>query len=123
MRIVKYFFVGGAATAVDFGIFALFASYLGYPWFIVSICSMIAGTLTNYFLSIRYVFRSGSRHSKHLEVAGVFIVSGLGILANQFILYIAIEWLKLGLMLSKCIATGIVFFWNYLGRSKLVFSK
>jgi len=39
MQIVKYFFVGGAATAVDFGIFAFFAGYLGYPWFVVSICS------------------------------------------------------------------------------------
>lgn len=121
MRIVKYFFVGGAAAVVDIGLFSIFASYLGWPWAPVSIATFILATLTNYFLSIRFVFESGARHKKHVEVFGVFIVSGLALLVNQLVLYLAIEILGWHLIFSKIVATGVVFFWNYYGRSKFVF--
>ena len=121
MRIVKYFFVGGAAAAVDIGLFSIFAGYLGWPWAPVSIATFILATLTNYFLSIQFVFESGARHKKHVEVFGVFIVSGLALLVNQIILYLAIEIFGWHLIFSKIVATGAVFFWNYYGRSKFVF--
>jgi len=121
MRIVKYFFVGGTAAVVDIGLFSIFASYLGWPWIPVSIATFTLATLTNYFLSIQFVFESGSRHKKHIEVIGVFIVSILALLVNQLVLYVSIEMLGLHLILSKIIATGVVFFWNYYGRSKFVF--
>lgn len=121
MRIVKYFFVGGTAAVVDIGLFAIFAGYLGLPWIPVSIATFILATLVNYLLSIRFVFESGVRHQKHVELAGVFVVSGLALLVNQLALYIAIELLGLQLIISKIIATGVVFFWNYYGRSKFVF--
>jgi len=122
MRIIKYFFVGGIAAVVDIGFFSLFASYLGWPWIPVSIATFILATLTNYFLSIQFIFESGSRHKKHAEVIGVFIVSAFALLVNQLILYIAIELFNLHLIFSKIIATGVVFFWNYYGRSKFIFS-
>ena len=121
MRIVKYFFVGGAAAFIDIGLFSIFASYLGWPWIPVSIATFIIATLTNYLLSIQFVFESGARHKKHVEVFGVFIVSSLAILVNQLVLYVAIEILGWHLIFSKIVATGVVFFWNYFGRSKFVF--
>jgi len=121
MRILKYFFVGGAAATVDIGLFSIFASYLSWPWIPVSIATFIFATLTNYFLSIRFVFESGSRYKKHIEVIGVFIVSVLALLVNQLALYISIEVFNWHLIFSKIVATGVVFFWNYYGRSKFVF--
>jgi putative flippase GtrA len=121
MRIVKYFFVGGAAAVVDIGLFSIFASYLSWPWVPVSITTFILATLTNYFLSIQFVFESGTRHKKYVEVFGVFIVSGLALLVNQIVLYLAIEILGWHLIFSKIVATSVVFFWNYYGRSKFVF--
>lgn len=121
MRIVRYFFVGGTAAVVDIGLFTIFAGYLGWPWIPVSIATFILATLVNYSLSIRFVFDSGLRHKKHIEVMGVFVVSALALLVNQLALYLAIELAGLNLILSKLIATGVVFFWNYFGRSKFVF--
>ncbi|MBT8537124.1 GtrA family protein [Polynucleobacter paneuropaeus] len=121
MRIVRYLFVGGTAAVVDIGLFSLFAGYLGWPWIPVSVVTFILATLTNYFLSIQFVFESGARHKKHVEMLGVFIVSGLALLVNQVVLYLAIEILGWHLILSKIVATGIVFFWNYYGRSKFIF--
>ena len=121
MRIIRYFFVGGTAAVVDIGLFTLFASYLGFPWLPVSVCTFILATLVNYLLSIRFVFDSGARHKKHVEVLGVFAISTLALLVNQLVLYIAIEQLGWHLVFSKIVATGTVFFWNYFGRSKLIF--
>jgi len=121
MRLFKYFFVGGFAAIIDIGLFSLFASYLGLPWIPVSIFTFILATLVNYFLSIQIVFKSGVRHQKHVELIGVFIVSTLALLVNQAVLYVGIEILGLQLIISKIIATGTVFFWNYFGRSKFIF--
>ena len=121
MRLIKYFFVGGAAAAVDIGLFSLFTIFLGFSWFSVSIYTFLLATLVNYLLSIRFVFESGARYPKHVEILGVFVISALALLVNQIVLYIAIEWLDLHLIFSKIIATGTVFFWNYFGRSRLIF--
>lgn len=121
MQILRYFFVGGTAAIVDIGLFSLFANYLGFPWLPVSICTFLLATLVNYLLSIQFVFESGVRHKKHVEVLGVFAISGLALLVNQLVLYVAIEQLGWHLIVSKIVATGTVFFWNYFGRSKLIF--
>jgi len=122
MKILKYFLVGGVAASVDIGLFYYFASHLGWPWLPVSIASFIIATLVNYFISIRFVFKSGLRYKWHLEIAGVFLVSGFALALNQLILYSLIEVFEWNLLLSKIVATAIVFFWNYFGRSKFIFT-
>jgi putative flippase GtrA len=121
LRIIKYFFVGGAAAFVDISLFSLFANYLGFYWFLVSICTFLLATLVNYLLSIRFVFESGARHQKHIEIIGVFAISAVALFVNQVVLYIAIERLGMHLIISKIIATSVVFFLNYFGRSRLIF--
>jgi putative flippase GtrA len=121
MQIIKYFFVGGTAAAVDIGLFSIFAGYFGWPWIPVSIVTFTLATLTNYFLSIQFVFESGARHQKHIEIICVFAISFLALLINQLILYIAIERFGWQLVVSKIIATGSVFIWNYFARSRLIF--
>jgi len=123
MRLIKYFFVGGAAAIVDIGLFTLFASYLAWPWLPVSIVTFILATAINYFLSIKFVFESGIKHTKSVEIIGVFGISTLALLVNQAVLYMAIEWFDWNLVISKITATGTVFFWNYFGRSKLIFAQ
>jgi putative flippase GtrA len=121
MKIVRYFFVGGVAAAVDISLFAIFAGYLKFSWVIVSIITFIIATLVNYFLSIGVVFKSGSRYKKHQEILGVFIVSSLALILNQTFLYLFIEKMNLHLVISKCLTTGMLFLWNYYGRKKFVF--
>lgn len=121
MRILKYFLVGGTASVVDIGLFSVFSGVLGWPWVPVSIVTFLLATLVNCYLSIHFVFESGVRHKKHVEVMGVFVVSGLALLVNQTMLYFFIEIIGFHLITSKILATGFVFFWNYFGRSKFVF--
>ena len=121
MKILRYFFVGAIAALVDISLFTIFASYLKFPWAIVSVITFIIATLANYLLSIRFVFKSGSRYKKHHEILGVFIVSTLALLLNQMFLYLFIEKMNLHLVISKCLTTGMLFLWNYYGRKRFVF--
>jgi putative flippase GtrA len=120
-RIARYFVVGGVAACVDIGLFMLFAKGMGLPYLRVSAATFVAATLVNYWLSIRFVFVSGQRFRRRWEVALVFAVSAVGLALNQAILALAVERLGTGLLAAKLLATGTVFFWNYLARRLLVF--
>ncbi len=122
MKIIRYFFVGAIAALIDIGLFGIFASYLKFPWFIVSVATFTIATLANYFLSIRFVFKSGSKYQKHHEILGVFIVSTLALLLNQLFLFLFIEKMNVHLVIAKCITTGMLFLCNYLGRKRFIFS-
>ena len=121
MRIVRYFFVGAAAAAVDIGLFTVFARLLGYNYLVVAGCTFVVATLVNYLLSVRHVFESGARFGRSGEVALVFAVSAIGLAINQGVLFVAVDKLGLDMVLSKILATGVVFLWNYQLRANLVF--
>ena len=119
--ISRYFVVGGVATCVDVGLFMLFAQWMGLPYLRVAACTFVVATLVNYLLSVRFVFVSGLRFGRRSEIALVFLVSGIGLALNQAILFAAVEFGGLPLLVSKLSATAIVFFWNYLARRHFVF--
>ena len=121
MRIARYFLVGGTAAAVDIGIFAIFAKTLGYNYLVVGAVGFMLGVMVNYLLSVRHVFESGARFKKHEEIGWVYLISGVGLLVNQLVLYVGIDQLGMEMMLTKLFATGSVFFWNYGARAHFVF--
>lgn len=122
MKIVKYFFVGGISAIIDVGLFSFFTGYFNWPWLPVSVITFILATLVNYYLSIFFVFQSGIRYRKKQEIFRVFVISSLALVINQIILFISIEIFELNPIKSKILATGSVFFWNYFGRSRLIFN-
>jgi putative flippase GtrA len=106
---------------VDIGLFMLFAKQLGFPYLRVAAATFILATLVNYLLSVRFVFASGQRFGKGWEITLVYVVSAIGLALNQVILSVAVETVGLGLLSSKLVATGTVFFWNYLARRLFIF--
>lgn len=119
-RIVKYFFAGGCAAAVDIGIFLALIS-LGLHYWLAAILSFIIATAANLFLSVHFVFPD-RRTSRTQAALGVYLISGVGLLLNLFILWIGIEQLGSSPVAAKLTATGLVFFWNYFARKQYVFN-
>jgi putative flippase GtrA len=117
----RYFVVGGICACVDIGLFMLFAKGLGLPYLRVAAGTFVIATLLNYFLSVRFVFVSGTRFTRRWEVALVFLVSGMGLAVNAAVLWFGVEMAHVGLLFSKLAATGVVFFWNYFSRRVLIF--
>jgi putative flippase GtrA len=121
VRILRYFIVGGVAATVDIGFFFLFAKLAGFNYLVVSPLGFVLATGVNYRLSIRHVFQSGVRFSQRREIFLVYVVSAVGLLINQLVLYFLVDQVGAELMLSKLTATVTVFFWNYWMRSNYVF--
>ena len=121
MRIVRYFFAGGAAALVDWSIFWLLTNVLHMPYQLAAVISFVVATFTNYLLSIRFVFESGVRYSKGRETALIYVVSAIGLGINLLILQVLVAVFAFNLMLAKVSATAVVFLWNYFARAKLVF--
>jgi putative flippase GtrA len=120
-RFVRYFLVGGTAAAVDIGLFlGLISIGWSYQW--AGILGFTIATAVNFLLAKRYVFhdRNGKRMQ---EIVGTYLVSGVGLLLNQFILWICIERILLSALFGKLVATGMVFFWNYFIRNLYVFKN
>lgn len=121
-QFVKYFFVGGLSALVDFIIFSIFY-YVIKNWLISGLISFCIATFINYHLSTQFVFKGGKRFKKFQEVLLIYMVSLIGFVVNQSILFLMIEKIYFNVYLSKIVVTGIVFIWNFNARKYLVFSK
>jgi putative flippase GtrA len=123
MKVIRYAFVGGTASLVDFSVFAIFAKWLGFNYLWVGAAGFVLATAVNYVLSIRHVFVSGACFRRELEIVLVFAVSAVGLGINQLILYVGIGKLGTEMLLTKVFATGVVFLWNYTARNHFVFRQ
>ena len=121
IRVAKYFGVGAVAAAVDLSLFSLFAGVLGYNYLVVGCVTFVLATAANYALSVRYVFESGVRFVRRHEIVLVFAVSAIGLVLNQLVLYFGVEFARFNVIVSKVLATAMVFGWNYLARANFVF--
>ena len=121
-RIARYFAVGGVAAAVDISFFFVFAKVLQFNYLAVAATGFVIATLVNYVVSIRWVFESDIRFRKSQELALVYLASAIGLALHLGVLFVAVQGLALELMLSKVIATGSVFLWNFGIRNHFIFS-
>jgi putative flippase GtrA len=120
-KFIKYFIVGGIAALINIIIFFIFAKVLRFNYFAIGALAFIVATFINYILSIKYIFKSGIRFDKQKELFWIYIVSIIGLIENEVILYLFINLLHAEIMISQIIAIGIVFIWNYIARNNFVF--
>lgn len=143
---LRYALVGGIAFLVDFGVFWLFRDviFAGKDTDLIIVISTTAGFIVgitvNYLLSMRIVFTTEKQQEqgKNARAVLIFIIVGLIGLGLTNLL----QWLgeakllvtefgkKLdellfdqGKLLVRCVVSGIVLIWNYVGRKVLVFKK
>jgi putative flippase GtrA len=121
IQIIRYLAIGGTAAVVNLGIFFVFAKLLGLNYMIVGAVAFAIATLVNYELSVRHVFESGIRFEKKQEIFWIYVVSLVGMGIDLVTLYICISIFQVEMMMSKVVATGVVFFWNYYARKHFVF--
>lgn len=117
-RLIKYFFVGGAAAVVDIGLFlALLSAEASVQ--AAGTVSFLVATLVNFILARRFVF--ADRQGGRSRLIATYAVSFVGLLLNQWVLWIGTERFQWPPLAAKLLATGLVFFWNYGIRNYYVF--
>ena len=80
------------------------------------------GVSLNYFISRSWVF-TGGKYSYSVEFLGFFITGGIGLVINQIVLWVFVDFLSLEYRISKVIAIFIVIFWNFATKKYLIFKN
>ena len=107
IQFVRYFFVGGFAFIVDFGLLYILTEYAGLHYLLSANLSFIAGLVVNYIISCIWVFNNSKFRNRIVE----------------FLFFAAIGVVGIGThyMFSKIVAAAMVYLWNFFARKYLVF--
>ena len=121
-NLILYVFVGGSAALVNWAVFYVCLEKFAIAYMLAGFMAFVLATLWNFILAKRFIFKD-SKHSLLKESALIYIVSFLGLCLDMGVLYMCVEWLKLDEMLSKIIATGIAFFFNFSIRNFIIYKE
>lgn len=121
-QFLKYLLVGGGATLVEWALFWLLDEQLTMHHQWATVVAYTASTFVNWGLGRLFVFKESERGAA-AEIAGVYLAALIGLLLNMGIMYVLVDALGWNEMLSKVLATGLVFVWNFLIRRLAIYRK
>lgn len=122
-QLIRYTFVGGFAFIVDFGTLFLLTEYLNLHYLVSAAIAFILGLVTNYFLSIGWVFTRHTVSDKRIEFI-VFTLIGLaGLGLNELFLWLFTDLAGMYYLISKILTAVLVYLWNFFVRKLILFNK
>lgn len=120
---VIYFFVGLGATLVEWGLFGVLTNGFAINYLLATTTAMFVSTFANWALGRIFLYRRQSRDKIVLEMAQVYLASLVGWLTNMVLMWIMVGTMGMPQMLSKIIATGVTFLYNYFIRKLVIYKK
>lgn len=125
-QFISYFAVGGVSALVEWFSFWFLGRVFAFEYIPATALAFILSTTTNWFLGRTFTFKdSDLSKNKPKEILQVFGVSGIGLLMNIGLMYLFVTVIGLNTELlktvSKIMATGIVFIWNFLARKLWIY--
>jgi putative flippase GtrA len=122
IQLLRYIFVGGIAYAVDFGSLFFLTEVVKIHYLISAAIAFILGLLTNYILSIFWVFAKRTLTSKQMEFLIFAIIGLVGLGLNEGIIWFFTALIHFHYLMSKVISAIVVFFWNFFARKRILFN-
>ena len=121
-QMIKYTFVGGSASVIDIGTLYFLTEKVNLHYTISAAISFTLGLITNYVMSIFWVFTKRSTNSKIIEFISFTLIGIAGLALNELIMVFFTEVLFLYYLASKIISSIVVYFWNFFVRKLLLFN-
>ena len=119
-KIIRFSVVGGIATIIDFAFLYIFKEFLNINIIIANTLSFIISVTYNYIASITWVFNVNKNKNKNVQFILFIVLSVVGLIINNIILYILTDKLNIYYLISKVIATIIVMIFNFVTRKKFL---
>lgn len=118
-QFLRYLVVAFVGLGFDFGTLVLLREVAEVHYLIAAAGGFIAGLIVNYFLSAKYVFSNPKikSHAMNFGLFGLIGLVGLGILS--LLMWILTSGLGVNYIISKVLATVVVYMWNFFARRKL----
>ena len=112
-QILLYFIVGLVATFAEWGVFYVLDICLGWHYILATTAAFSISTFVNWLAGRMLLFKNGDPKGIIHELISIYAISCIGLLCNFAILWVSIDCLGVNDMLSKVLATGMVFFGNF----------
>lgn len=122
-QIVKFGIVGVICFGIDYGLMVLLTEVGGLDYLLSCGVSFSISVVVNYLLSMRFVFVSREGNSKAKEFSLFVILSIVGLLLTEMLMWLSVERLEFHYMLSKVAVTGIVMVFNFVTRKAFLEEK
>jgi len=123
ITLIKYLIVGGVSFIFDFLLFAFFLQVLDIYYLYSATLSFVFATSLNFYLSQNYAFKGLQKFSSINTLGLIFLVSAGGLLISMSFLYAFYEWFLINVFISKVLAAGTAFIFNYSLRRFLIFKN
>jgi putative flippase GtrA len=127
IQLFRSLFVGGVATVVDFLVAALVRELLGGNDVISNASGFVFGLITNYLISILWVFK---KHNMNIakEFAIFTVIGIIGLFINTGIVFVLGKmWnsdeVRIMFYVAKLIATLITLIWNFAARKIILYKN
>ena len=115
----RYFWAGGLATLADFAVLLLLTEVFDINYLWSNLIAVSVGLVMSYVLCVRWVFLDRRYNRVVLEFPLFVLTCIIGLLLNELLLWIFVEFGGIDYVLAKVIVTGVVFFVNF-GVKKVV---
>lgn len=116
----KFGIVGFLAFLIDYGLLAFLTECFGVNYLISATIGFTVSVVFNYLASMRFVFTHKEGLSKRKEFTIFVLLSIVGLLLNNSIMWAGVELVHGHYLIVKLFATAIVMLWNFGTRKKFL---
>ena len=102
-QIGNFAWVGGLAFLIDWALLYVFTDWIGIHYLISNALSFTIATIINFFMSVRWVFDVADGHKKRSDFWVFFVLSVVGLLISQVLMYVFVDLCGIYYMLSKAL--------------------
>ena len=117
----RYLFAGAAGFSADLLVLFILTHYLDVYYLLSAMVSFMAGITITYLVSIKWVFGRRSGYGRRKEFAIFSLIGVIGLLITLASMWLLTDILHIYFLISKIVATVLVYFWNFSARKKLLF--
>nr|WP_239058232.1 GtrA family protein [Bacteroides sp. 214] len=123
MQLVRYTFVGGFAFIIDFSLLWFFTEICHLHYLISATLSFLAGLITNFILSTKWVFNNSKVANKKLEFLLFGLIGAVGLGLNDLFMWLLTEYGNAHYLVSKIGVVFVVYLWNFFARKYLLYKN
>ena len=116
-----YIFLGGLATLLDWGSFAIGVYILDLHYVLSVIVSFCVGAISNFSLNKYFNFKDDYK-KVHYQFFAYLLVALVGLFITILLMYIFIDLLFMEKIISRILTSGIVFIYSFLGHKFFTFN-
>lgn len=120
--LLLYLVVGIIATLTEWILFWALDGLLALHYVPATVIAYLLSTLANWGAGRLLVFRESSL-PLWKELLQIYLAAAAGLGMNLAVMFVCVDLLCMGEMLSKILATGIVFLFNFLIRKLYIYKK